>query len=191
MTIEFMFDLGSPASYLAWSQLSKLEAVAETKITPILLGGVFKARADLNPTGSRERQAWFHEDFGRWAARYDIPLKFPRNFPINTIAPMRGAAGLVGDPRFRTYVDAIYQAMFGRGEDISDPEVLRAALKGADLDAKPILASMTEQPVKDRLKAMTEDAIARGVFGAPTFFVGNRMFFGNDRIDWVIEAAQE
>lgn len=189
MRIEF-FDFGSPASYLAWTQLAKLEAAGEVALRPFLLGGVFKATGNNSPVTVPAKGKWMTEDLHRWADAYGVPLKFPRSFPLNTIAPMRGAAALEGDARFPTYVQAVYEAMFGRGEDISDPETLRAALKGAGLDAKAILGSMTEEPVKAKLKATTEEAIARGAFGAPTFFVADQMHFGNDRIDWVIRAAK-
>ncbi|MEX2519001.1 MAG: 2-hydroxychromene-2-carboxylate isomerase [Paracoccaceae bacterium] len=189
MKIEFFFDFGSPAAYLAWTQLSRLEAAGEVALRPFLLGGVFKATGNASPVVIPAKSKWMNEDLGRWAARYSAPLKFPRGFPLNTIAPMRGAAALEGDPRFTTYVTAVYEAIFGRGEDISDPKVLGGALKAAGLESKPILAQMTDEGVKAKLKATTEEAVARGAFGAPTFYVGDEMHFGNDRIDWVIAAA--
>lgn len=189
MKIEFFFDFGSSASYLAWTQLSRLEAAGEVEMRPMLLGAVFKATGNGSPVAVAAKAKWAMADFGRWADRYGAPLRMPENFPVNTIAPMRGAAALIGDERFPTYVRATYEAIFGRGENISDPEVMRAALKGAGLEAKPILALMTDEAVKAKLKENTEEAVFRGAFGAPTFFVGEEMHFGNDRIDWVIRAA--
>ncbi|MFV0474797.1 MAG: 2-hydroxychromene-2-carboxylate isomerase [Pikeienuella sp.] len=189
MKIEFFFDFGSPAAYLAWTQLPRLQAAGEVEMRPMLLGAVFKATGNASPAQVKAKGDWLMDDLRRWAARYGVPLKLPRNFPVNTIAPMRGAAALEGDERFSLYVKTVFEAIFGRGEDISEPEVLRAALKGVGLDAKAILGSMTAEPVKKKLKETTEEAVFRGVFGAPTFFVGEEMHFGNDRIDWVIRAA--
>lgn len=190
MKIEFFFDFGSPAAYLAWTQLARMQEAGETRMRPLLLGGVFKTLGNVAPGSVPAKGKWMKDDLARWAARYGVPLSYPRKFPINTIAPMRGAAALEDDPRFPLYVKTVYEAIFGRGEDISDPETLRAALKAADLDAKEILGLMTDQAVKDRLKANTDEAIERGAFGAPTFFVGDQMHFGNDRLEWVIDAAK-
>lgn len=189
MQIEFFFDFGSPAAYLAWTQLDRLQAAGAVEMRPMLLGAVFKATGNGSPIQVEAKGKWLMDDLRRWAGLYGVPLNMPRNFPLNTIAPMRGAAALEGDERFPVYVKAVYESIFGRGEDISDPETLRAALKGAGLDAKPILASMTDEAVKAKLKETTEEAVFRGVFGAPTFFVGEEMHFGNDRLDWVIRAA--
>ena len=132
---------------------------------------------------------WIRQDFARWAARYGVPFTLPPNFPVNTLHLMRGAAALEGDARLDDYMRAVYEAMFGRGEDMADPAVIARVLTVAGFDAKAIFAATEDQAVKDRLKATTEEAVARGVFGAPSFFVGDALYFGNDRIDWVIEAA--
>lgn len=190
MKIEFFFDFGSPAAYLAWTQLSRLEAAGNVELRPFLLGGVFKATGNGAPGAVAAKGKWINDDMRRWAGRYGVPLEFPKGFPLNTIAPMRGAAALEGDPRFTTYVTAVFEAMYVRGEDITDPKVLGGALKAAGLESKPILAQMTDEGVKAKLKATTDEAVARGAFGAPTFFVGEEMHFGNDRIDWVIAAAK-
>lgn len=189
--IEFYFDFGSPASYLAWTQVERMEKETGGRVAmrPMLLGAVFKETRNASPISVPAKGKWMSADLARWAKRYGAPLKFAKGFPINTIAPMRGAAALEEDERFEPYVKAVYEAMFGRGEDISDPEVLRAALKGKGLVSKEILAMMTDEAVKAKLKSNTDEAVARGVFGAPTFFVGDEMHFGQDRIDWVIAAA--
>ena len=190
MKIEFFFDFGSPAAYLAWTQRSRLEAAGEVTLRPFLLGGVFKATGNASPVTIPAKGKWMTEDLHRWAKRYGAPLRFPQGFPLNTILPMRAAAALEGNERFPAYVTATYEAIFGRGENVADPNVISPALEAAGLDSRAILAMAEEQAVKDRLKANTEEAVARGAFGAPTFFVGDQMHFGNDRIDWVIEAAK-
>lgn len=190
MKIEFFFDFGSPAAYLAWTQLNRLEEAGAVALRPFLLGAAFKATGNASPVMVPAKGKWMTEDMRRWAKRYGVPLRFPVGFPLNTILPMRCAAALEGDERFPVFVSAVYEAMFGRGEAISDPNVISPALEGAGLDSRAILALAEDQAVKDRLKATTEEAVSRGVFGAPTFFVGDQMHFGNDRVDWVIEAAK-
>lgn len=190
MKIEFFFDFGSPAAYLAWTQLHRLEEAGEVTLRPFLLGGVFKATGNASPVMIPAKGKWMTEDMRRWAKRYGVPLRFAEGFPLNTILPMRAAAALEGDERFPALVKAVYEAMFGRGENISDRNVISAALEGAGLDSRAILAMAEDQAVKDRLKANTEEAVSRGAFGAPTFFLGDRMHFGNDRVDWVVEEAK-
>ncbi|MEM8752911.1 MAG: 2-hydroxychromene-2-carboxylate isomerase [Pseudomonadota bacterium] len=193
MDIDFYFDFGSPAAYLAWTQLGRIEAESGAKVRkiPMLLGGVFKATGNATPVSVPAKGAWMTKDLARHAARYGAPpLKMPPGFPINTLHLMRGAAALEGDERFDDYLSAIYGAMFERGENMADPAEIGRALTEAGFDAKAIFAMVEDQAVKDRLKANTEEAVARGAFGAPTFFVGDEMHFGQDRIEWVIEAAK-
>lgn len=190
MTIEFYYDFGSPAAYLAWTQLPVLEAAGEVALKPMLLGGVFKATGNATPVAIPAKGAWMRRDMARYAARYGAPLNMPPNFPINTLHLMRGAAALEGDPRYRDYVAAIFTAMFGKGADMAAPATIAAVLTEAGFDAKAIFAATEDPAVKDRLKTATEEAVARGAFGAPTFFVGDEMWFGQDRIDWVIDAAR-
>ncbi len=190
MKIEFFYDFGSPAAYLAWTQLERLEAASEVAMRPFLLGGVFKATGNASPVMVPAKGKWMTQDLRRWAKRYGAPLRFPKDFPLNTLLLMRGAAALEGDPRYRAYVKAIFEAVFGRGEAMNDPAVVAATLKSAGFDPAEMLAKTEDAAVKDRLKASTEEAVSRGAFGAPCFFVGDEMHFGNDRVDWVIEAAK-
>lgn len=191
-TIDFYFDFGSPAAYLAWTQLGRIEAETGAAIVrkPMLLGGVFKATGNATPVAIPAKGAWMMKDLGRFAARYEAPLTLPPGFPINTLHLMRGAAALEGDERFDDYLAAIFSAIFGRGETMDDPATVGRVLTEAGFDAASLMAATQDQAVKDRLKATTEEAVSRGVFGAPAFFVGDEMHFGQDRIDWVIEAAK-
>lgn len=190
MRIEFFYDFGSPAAYLAWTQLPRLEAAGEVAMRPFLLGGVFKATGNASPVMVAAKGAWMTRDMKRWAKRYGVPLRFPKEFPVNTLLLMRAAAGLEGDPRYAAYVRAVFEAMFGRGEAMGEPATVGATLKAAGFDPAELMALAEDAGVKNRLKASTEEAVARGAFGAPTFFVGEEMHFGNDRVDWVIEAAR-
>ena len=117
------------------------------------------------------------------------PLTMPPGFPINTLAFMRGFVGLDGDERQDDYAKAIFEAMFARGEAMAEMDVIGRVLKDAGFDPNEIIATTQDDAVKQKLKANTERAVGKGIFGAPTFFVGEEMHFGQDRIDWVIAAA--
>jgi 2-hydroxychromene-2-carboxylate isomerase/uncharacterized cupin superfamily protein len=192
--IEFFFDFGSPTAYLAYTQLPAIatQAGAELVWRPMLLGGVFKATGNASPVTVPAKGRWMNEDIARWAKRHGVPFRFNPHFPINTLTLMRGAAGLqLRQPeRFRAYVDAVYRAMWVEPRNLGDAEVLAATLGEAGFDAEAFGALVAEPEVKAALAAHTDEAVARGVFGAPTMFVGGRMFFGQDRLDFVREAAQ-
>jgi len=190
--VEYFFDFGSPTSYLASTQLPKIAAAAGAEIVwrPMLLGGVFKATGNNSPVTVPAKGRWMNEDIGRWAARYGVPFRHNPHFPINTLSLMRGAAGLqMRQPRdFVRYLDAMHRAMWQGEKNLGDAAVLAATLTEAGFDAEAFVALIADPEVKARLVATTEEAVARGVFGAPTFFVGEAMFFGQDRLDFVREA---
>lgn len=189
-TVEFFFDVGSPASYVAYKRLPALAARTGATIDyqPFLLGGVFKATGNHSPAEVPAKGAWTTVDLARFAARHGVP--FARNpfFPINTLHLMRGAAGLQGDPRFMAYLEAVFDAMWQNPKNLGDPAEMPAVLARAGLGGDEFMALIGSEETKARLKATTERAVARGAFGAPTFFVGGEMYFGQDRLDWVEEA---
>ncbi len=190
--LEYFFDFGSPTSYLAGTQLPKLlaETGAEIVWRPMLLGGVFKATGNASPVSVPAKGRWMNDDIARWAERYGVPFRFNAHFPINTLALMRGATGLqMRRPEdFGRYVAVMARAMWETGADLGDPAVLAATLAAAGFDVEAFMAMVADPEVKAKLAATTEEAVARGVFGAPTFFVGEAMFFGQDRLDFVREA---
>lgn len=189
-TIEFLFDVGSPTTYLAHKRLAGvIERGATVDYVPVLLGGIFKATGNSSPAMVPAKGRYMNEDMARFADRHGIVLNFNPYFPINTITMMRIATGLQGQPGLMPYVDAVFDAMWASPRNLGDPVVLADALAAAGLDATALLTLADDPAVKDRLKAATEAAVARGVFGAPTFFVGDAMFFGQDRLDWVEDAA--
>jgi 2-hydroxychromene-2-carboxylate isomerase len=191
---EFWFDLGSPAAYLAWKRLPRfLRATgAGVAYKPMLLGGVFKATGNASPVTIPAKGKWILVDFARAAKKDGVPLSYPPGFPVNTLALMRGAIGLqMRQPeRFAPYVDAMYDALFGRPVDLRDEKVVAQVLSAAGFAPAEILALAGDPAVKQALIRNTEEAVARGVFGAPTFFVGGEMFWGQDRMDAVAEALQ-
>ena len=192
-TIEFLFDFGSPTTYLAHTQLPKLAADtgAQIQYVPMLLGGVFKATGNQSPVMVPAKGRWMGEDLPRFARRYGVPYQFNPHFPINTLTLMRGAVGLqMRDPqRFMPYVNAVFRAMWVEPVNLGDPTVLASTLGAAGFEADSFMPLVGDAEVKAKLIANTESAVARGVFGAPTCFVGREMFFGQDRLDFVREAA--
>jgi 2-hydroxychromene-2-carboxylate isomerase len=194
-TVEFFFDFGSPTSYLAWTQLPKLAAEAGAQLLwrPMLLGGVFKATGNASPAMVPAKGRWMNQDMARWARRYGVPLSMNPHFPINTLTLMRGATGVqLRQPAdFERYVDTVYRAMWEAPCNMGDPTVLAQVLQRAGFDVEALLALVGDPEVKARLVATTEEAVARGVFGAPTMFVGAQMFFGQDRLEFVREALKE
>ncbi len=193
-TFEFWFDFGSPASYLAWTQIPVIEAAtgAQCRYCPMLLGGVFQATGNHSPATIPAKGAYSFTDFDRFARRYRVPLNRNPYFPINTLMLMRGAVGLkLREPaRFMAYGDAVFRAIWVDSKNLNDPATVGAVLGAAGFDAQALLALTQDAEVKDRLKTATQEAIDRGVFGAPTLFVGDQMFWGQDRLDFVKEALQ-
>jgi 2-hydroxychromene-2-carboxylate isomerase len=190
--VEYFFDFGSPTSYLAWTQLPKIAASVGAEIVwrPMLLGGVFKATGNASPASVAAKGRWMNQDIARWARRYGVPFRFNPNFPINTLTLMRGATGLqMRQPQdFTRYLEVMHRAMWEQVANLGDPSVLTATLAEGGFDADAFTALVADPEVKAKLVATTEEAVARGVFGAPTFFVGEAMFFGQDRLDFVREA---
>lgn len=191
--VEFYFDVGSPASYLAWTQIAQLAERhgAEVVYQPMLLGGVFKATGNASPASVPAKGRYTRIDFERFARRYQVPFAQNPFFPINTMQLMRGAVALLDDDQFQPYVDAVFRAIWVKGQNMGDPDVVARVLGGQGFDVAGLLQQINDPAVKERLRQITERAIERGVFGAPTFFVGDEMFFGQDRLDFVEAALAE
>ncbi|MFC5500541.1 2-hydroxychromene-2-carboxylate isomerase [Caenimonas terrae] len=193
-TVEFFFDVGSPAAYLAWTQLPVLrgECAAGIELKPMLLGGVFQATGNQSPMMVPAKGSYMQQDLALHAQHYGVPFQHNPHFPINTLTLMRGATALqLRQPeRFADYVDAVFRAIWVDAKDMNDPQVVAAVLGQAGFDAAALLAQAADPAVKERLKQLTQEAVARGVFGAPTFFVGDRMFWGQDRLDFVKQALK-
>lgn len=190
--VEFVFDFGSPTAYLAYTQLPRIAAERDADILwrPILLGGVHKASRNASPITVPAKMQWMNRDIAQWARRYGVAYRMNPHFPINTIALMRGAVGvqMKMPEQFLRYVDTIYTAVWADARNLGEPAEIADVLGQAGLDTKRIFALAGEQDVKDRLKSNSDDAVARGAFGAPTFFVGEELFFGQDRLEFVAEA---
>ncbi|MEB2648606.1 MULTISPECIES: 2-hydroxychromene-2-carboxylate isomerase [Pseudomonas] len=191
-TLEFFFDLGSPATYLAYTQLPALCASTGTQLIykPMLLGGVFKATGNASPITVPAKGRYMFDDLARYARRYNVPLKFNPHFPINTLVLMRAVTGIqLRQPEhFDAFVDCLFRALWEDGRHLGDPVVVAAVLTEHGFDPEEVLALANDEAVKAALKDNTEHAVKRGVFGAPSLFVGNQLFFGQDRLDFVREA---
>jgi 2-hydroxychromene-2-carboxylate isomerase len=192
--IEFYFDVGSPAAYLAWTQLPAIarDAGWEIEYRPMLLGGVFQATGNRSPMGVPAKGQYMQDDLQRFARRHGVEFRHNPHFPINTLLLMRVALGLQmrEEARMVPYVDAVFRAIWVEGRNMNDPATVADVLQRAGFDAEKLLALASDPGVKDQLKVVTQGAVARGVFGAPTFFVGDQMFWGQDRLDFVKEALQ-
>jgi 2-hydroxychromene-2-carboxylate isomerase len=192
--LDFYFDVGSPAAYLAWTQVPRLAQAmgATVHYKPILLGGVFQATGNRSPAEVPAKGKWLNADLERFARRYGVPFRHNPHFPINTLMLMRAALGLqMRQPhRLLPYGDAVYKALWVDGRNMNEPAEVARALQEAGFDPQAVLALSQDPEVKEQLKTVTRQAVARGVFGAPTFFVGDQMFWGQDRMDFVKEALQ-
>ena len=190
--VEFFFDVGSPTTYLAWTQLPVLCAQAGAALVyrPMLLGGVFQATGNASPATVPAKARYMDVDMARFARRYGVPLAINPHFPINTLTLMRGAAGaqLRAPGRFDDYLRTVFHAMWVEPRNLNDPAVAAQALAAAGFDPAEMMAWTNDAEVKAALRATTDEAVARGAFGAPTMFVGSEMFFGQDRLDFVREA---
>jgi 2-hydroxychromene-2-carboxylate isomerase len=192
--VEFYFDVGSPAAYLAWKQLPKIAAEAGARVTyrPFLLGGVFQATGNKSPMEVPAKGHYMLQDLQRYARRYGVDFAHNPHFPINTLMLMRGAVGMqMRFPmRMPVYVDAVFHAIWVDGRNMNDPATVAAVLKDAGFERTQFQELASDPAVKEQLKANSTQAVGRGVFGAPTFFVGDQMYWGQDRLDFVKEALQ-
>ena len=191
-TIEFFFDFGSPTAYLAHTQLPAIaeRSGAELVYRPMLLGGVFQATGNTTPAAIPAKGKYMGRDIARCAARYGEPYHSNPHFPVNTLNVMRGAVAAQQDGVLKSYMDAVYRAVWVDQKNTADPEVFAEVLVTAGLDAENFAERIQDPAIKDGLKSNTQEAVERGVFGAPTMFVGEEMFFGQDRLDYVeAEAA--
>jgi 2-hydroxychromene-2-carboxylate isomerase len=190
--VEFWFDFGSPTAYLAYTQLPKIAAATGAAIEwrPMLLGGVFKATGNQSPVLIEPKGRWMWGDMALWAKHYGVPLEKNPWFIINTLNLMRGAVGLqLRQPdRLERYIALMFERMWVKPANLGDPEVVGGVLREAGFDAGAFAALCADPEVKARLIAVTDEAVKKGVFGAPTMFVGEQMFFGQDRLEFVKKA---
>jgi 2-hydroxychromene-2-carboxylate isomerase len=191
---QFLFDFGSPNAFLSHQAIPAIEARIGVKFdyVPVLLGGIFKATNNKSPAetmaGVKNKPDFQRIETARFLKRFGVkPYVWNPNFPVNTLNLMRAAIAAQLDGVFETYVDAAFHHMWVEPKKMDDPEVAAKALTASGLDAAKLFARAQEPEVKAKLIANTEDAVRRGAFGSPTFFVGSEMFFGKEQLREVEE----
>lgn len=192
--VKFLFDLGSPNAYLAHKVLPRIQKRSGIafEYVPVLLGGIFKMTGNQSPrtafAGIKNKPEYENLEMRRFIAKHEITaFRMNPHFPVNTLQMMRGAVAAQVAGVFDRYVDEMYANMWERGRDLNDPAVFRASLLEAGLPADKLLELIQTDPVKSKLIANTEAAVAAGAFGSPTFLVGSEIFFGKDRLREVEE----
>jgi 2-hydroxychromene-2-carboxylate isomerase len=191
---QFMFDFGSPNAFLSHEAIPAIEQRIGVKFeyVPILLGGIFKATNNKSPAetlaGVRNKPEFNALETTRFIKRYQVkPYTWNPFFPVNTLNLMRAAIAAQVEGVFEKYVDAAFHHMWVEPKKMDDPEVAAKALTGSGLDGAKLLARAQQPDVKARLIANTQNAVERGAFGSPTFFVGKEMFFGKEQLREVEE----
>lgn len=195
--VKFLFDFGSPNAYLSHKVIPGIEVRtgARFEYTPILLGGVFKLTGNQSPAtafaGVRNKMAYENLETRRFVERHGLSAyRMNPHFPVNTLQLMRGAVAAQALGVFEAYVDRMFDDMWERGLKMDDPEVIRAAFAEAGLPADELIALSATDEIKGRLVAETQAAVDAGAFGAPSFLVGDELFFGKDRLHAVEEEIQ-
>ncbi|MCP5175951.1 MAG: 2-hydroxychromene-2-carboxylate isomerase [Moraxellaceae bacterium] len=182
--LEFFYDIVSPYSYIAATQMAKFEGKAEVVWKPVLLGGVFKATGNSGPAFTvPAKMPYMFKDLQRLSAYYQIPLKMPANFPANTVTVQRVLCA-ASDAERPALTLKLYDAYWGQGLDVTNTELL-TELVGAEL-----LAKTQDEDIKNQLKTNTEAAVAYGAFGVPSFVMDNELYFGEDRLFLIHEALK-
>jgi 2-hydroxychromene-2-carboxylate isomerase len=193
-TFEFLFDFGGPNSYLAHKVLPEFCAGhgAEAIYVPVLLGGLFKITNNQAPliryAETPAKRSYEMLEFNRFVKAHKIPFTMNAHFPINSLHLMRGAVAAKHLGCFMPYVEAVMAAMWEEGANMGDADIVRATLDEAGLDSAAILQKADDAEVKAELVANTEKAAERGAFGVPTFFVGDEIFWGKERLSQVADA---
>ena len=184
--VEFFYDYVSVYSYLADTRLATLDA--EIVYRPMLLGAVMQATGNRPPATVEAKRRYLYEDIARWANHYAVPLVMNPQFPQNTVRALRLALVAQRLGRFAAMHRRLFDAMWVEQKNLEDEAVLAALAGEAGLDAEECMQGTGDQAIKDQLRSNTDEAVSRGAFGAPTFFVGDDMFFGNDRFGFIRES---
>ena len=187
--IQFLFDFGSPNAYLSHRVIPEIEARTGTSFeyVPVLLGGLFKLSNNRSPAEAfadiPHKRAYDGLEVRRFVAKHHLD-RFRANphFPVNTLKMMRGAVAAQALDCFAAYVEAMFVAMWEEGRDMDKPEEIAGVLRSADLDVTALIEKSADPEIKARLLHNTQRAYERGAFGSPTFFVGDEMYFGKDRL---------
>lgn len=183
-TFEFYFDFVSPYTYLAATQIEDLARRKGARIVyrPVFLGGIFKETGNHPPIDIIKKAQYLPKDVKDWSEHYGVALSFPSVFPFNSVKAVRGAIIAEREGKLPDYTQTVFRACWGEGKDISDLQSLGTIAESVGLDREKFLAGIEDPEVKEDLKRRTAEAVERGAFGLPTFFVDGEMFWGNDRL---------
>lgn len=195
IVIDFYFDIASPYSYIAAARIEDFarEVGCTTRWVPVLLGGIFRATGNEMPARIQAKAQWMSKDLRMMSQMAGVPFRFPKIFPMNTVSHLRAliaAEKQGGQDALKRLAMEFYKLYWGQGRDISAEEWFAAASAGAGLSAEAMSAANDDAEVKAQLIHNTEEAVERGAFGAPTFVIDDRLFWGNDRFEmmrWYLE----
>ena len=193
-TVDFYYDFGSPASYIAYTQIEKLCAKYDAQVVfkPYVIGAVFKATGNSSPVTLPSKGRYTMMDFTRWAKYWGIPFCINQHFPVNTITHMKlcMAVQLHHKDKFSAFNTAMFNAMWVENQNLTEPAVVAAICASAGLDANHLLMETEQDDVRNALRGNTDEAVALGAFGAPTMMYNGEMFFGQDRLPMLELALQ-
>ena len=190
---EFYFDFASPYTFIAHKDIRKIEKENSIKIKymPILLGGILKSAGIKANVDIPIKAKYMIKDCKLWAEKYNIIFKFNNYFPINTLDLMRCV--LVAEKKgfVQNFINKVFDAIWKYGLNLNDNSIVEKLLKNLDINPKTFLMDAIDSKIKNELKKRTEDACKKGIFGTPTFMVNNKMFWGQDRLEFAINEAKK
>ena len=192
-SIEFYFDFSSPYSYIGYQEIKKIEKKNSFKIKymPIFLGGLHNAAGVTPAAFINLKSKYMIEDAKLICEKKNIKFIFNSYFPIKTVNFMRGAI-IAGEGNFeKIYIEKIFNAIWKDGLNMNDATVIDKVLKNIDLNPQKFLTQATDQKIKDKLKKLTNDALKKGIFGAPTFMINKKIFWGQDRLSYAVEETKK
>ena len=192
-SIEFYFDFSSPYSYIGYQEIKKIEKKSsfKTKYMPIFLGGLHKAAGVTPAAFINLKSNYMIEDTKLICEKKNIKFIFNSYFPIKTVNFMRGVIIAEKDSFEKIYIEKIFNSIWKDGLNMNDPIVVNKVLKNIDVNPETFLTKATDEKIKDKLKKLTNDALKKGVFGAPTFMVNKKIFWGQDRLSYAVEEAKK
>ena len=192
-SIEFYFDFSSPYSYIAYKEIKRLEKNNSFKIRymPIFLGGLHNAAGITAAAFIKLKSKYMMEDTKLICEKKNIKFIFNSYFPIKTVNFMRGVIISEEDNSEKVYKERVFNAIWKDGLNMNDPIVINKVLKNIDLNPETFLTRATDEKIKDKLRKLTDNALKKGVFGAPTFLVNKKIFWGQDRLSYAIDEVKK
>ncbi len=183
-SVQFFWDIGSPYSYITTTQIRKIvdKYQVDLDLRPFLLGAVFKETGNTPPITLPAKSQYMPQDLNNWCEYFQVPFSFPKNFPINSVMPMRAAVAAQRLGKGEQFTLALYHAYWVQGIDVSQPDRVKQIADECDLNPDEILKLTQDQNVKDELRENVALAVSKGAFGAPTYYLGDKMFWGVDHL---------